>query len=105
MSGATNVTANEPVPELGVLAAMLKRAIQDAVYEQSAREKAGGQICGTSARVEVVQEARAWIFSDSRAAWSAHWCCELLDMDIQTIRALIKERPAELRRNLKATKP
>lgn len=87
----------EQVPELGIVAGALRRAIQDAVYQATPCERAGTARSATTATTEIIAEARAWLNSTDTAPWSAVWCCDLLGLDIETIRHEVRERPRAVR--------
>ena len=87
----------ERLPELGIVAGTLRRAIQDAVYQPTKSERRGVMRSATSASTEVRAEAVAWLNSEDTAPWSALWCCDLLGLDIETIRHEVRERPRAVR--------
>lgn len=95
------------VPELGIVAGTLRRAIQDAVYQPTRSERNGVMRSATSASAEVKAEALLWLNSNDTAPWSALWCCDLLGLDIETIRHEVRQRPRVVRdrmHNVRMTK-
>lgn len=67
--------------EMGLVAGVLRIAVQDAV--------------GRDDRLRA--RALAWFSEDGVEPWTARWCADMLDMDIDDIRNAIRQRPAELR--------
>jgi len=84
------------LPEMNVVVAMIRLGIQDAVQPPSKSSKAIDRRKAETNRESAMQ----WLFSDSKAEWSAQWCADMLGVRIEVIRAEVNNRPAAVYRKV-----
>lgn len=109
MIGFEENTPVYSVPERRMIAALLKRSIEDYALEEKAFAravsvptiqsrakdlKAAGyhKTFDRHRKREALNTARSWIESTSRKDWSFIWCCGILELDPDKIRDSIKRQ-------------
>lgn len=90
-------------PEKHLVAALLKRAVEDLALEEKgllfvdwetpkSRAAQYHQDFGKRTQRKALQTARSWIFSESKNGFSFLWCCGILDLDPEAFRRAINSQ-------------
>jgi len=80
------------MPEVGLIAAVLQTGIRDAVRRPKETDRAD--------RIRRHVESLEWIASDDTRPLGFRWCCDVLDVDPDLTRQIIRTRPATVWRKL-----
>ena len=80
------------LPEVGLIAAVLQTGIRDAVNRPKENDR--------PVRIRRHVESLEWIAADDALPFSFRWCCDVLDVDPDLTRHLIRTSPATVRRKL-----
>jgi len=80
------------LPEVGLVAAVLQTGIRDAVRRPKENDKPD--------RFRRHAESLEWIASDDARPLGFRWCCDVLDVDHDLARQLVRTRPATVWRKL-----
>lgn len=80
------------MPEYKLVVAKLRQHVEDAVRKVPQDKPYKRRIAE-----EERDAAMAWIMSDDTAPWSACWCADLMELDIDRVRDELLNRPNAVR--------